>query len=65
MVTLTRAADEVYIVGAEKKRASRSFGSNWYNCLVQAKAAGLVEDRWAMRRIIAEAFPPQVFNPQK
>lgn len=35
------------------------------NCLVQAKAAGLVEDRWAMRRIIAEAFPPQVFYPQK
>lgn len=35
------------------------------NCLVQAKAAGLVEDRWAMRRNIAEAFPPQVFYPQK
>lgn len=35
------------------------------NCLVQAKAAGLVKDRWAMRRIIAEAFPPQVFYPQK
>lgn len=35
------------------------------NCLVQAKAAGLVEDRWAMRRIIADAYSPQVFYPQK
>ncbi|MDD4515227.1 rhamnulokinase family protein [Massilibacteroides sp.] len=35
------------------------------NCLVQAKAAGLVEDRWAMRQIIAEAFPPRIFTPNK
>lgn len=34
------------------------------NCLMQAKAAGLVEDRWAMRRIVAAAFPPQVFYPR-
>lgn len=35
------------------------------NCLVQAKSACLVEDRWAMRRLIAQAFPPQIFYPQK
>lgn len=35
------------------------------NCLMQAKAAGLVKDRWEMRRIIAEAFPPEVFYPKK
>jgi rhamnulokinase len=35
------------------------------NCLVQAKAAGLVEDRWAIRKIIADAFTPRIFYPQK
>lgn len=35
------------------------------NCLVQAKAAGLVDDRWGIRRIIADAFRPQLFYPQK
>lgn len=35
------------------------------NCLIQAKAAGLVDDRWTMRRMIAKAFPTQIFNPQK
>jgi rhamnulokinase len=35
------------------------------NIMIQAKAAGLVRDRWAMRRLIAEAFPPEVFYPEK
>ncbi|MDD2436635.1 MAG: rhamnulokinase [Massilibacteroides sp.] len=35
------------------------------NCMVQAKASGVVDDRWAMRRIIAEAFPSRIFYPQK
>ncbi len=29
-VALTRAADEIYIAGAEKKKTNRSFGQNWY-----------------------------------
>ena len=35
------------------------------NCLVQAKAAGLVKDRWEMRRIVADMFPVQTFKPRK
>lgn len=35
------------------------------NCLIQAKAAGLVADRWEMRRIIAGSYPPETFLPQK
>jgi rhamnulokinase len=35
------------------------------NILIQAKAAGLVKDRWEMRRLIAETFPPEVFFPEK
>lgn len=34
------------------------------NCMVQAKAAGLVADRWEMRRIIASSFPIETFLPQ-
>ena len=35
------------------------------NCMVQAKAAGLVKDRWEMRKIVAKAFPTKTFYPQK
>lgn len=35
------------------------------NIMLQAKAAGLVEDRWAMRRIIAASFPTRVFEPRR
>ncbi|MDR2969478.1 MAG: rhamnulokinase [Tannerellaceae bacterium] len=34
------------------------------NCMIQAKAAGLVKDRWEMRRIIAESFPLKTFLPE-
>ncbi|MDH6358568.1 rhamnulokinase family protein [Parabacteroides sp. PF5-9] len=34
------------------------------NCMVQAKAAGLVADRWEMRRIIASSFDLKTFYPQ-
>lgn len=33
------------------------------NILIQAKAAGLVTDRWQMRRLIADAFPVKTFYP--
>ena len=33
------------------------------NIMVQAKAAGLVRDRWEMRRLIAEAFSVKTFYP--
>ena len=33
------------------------------NIMVQAKAAGLVKDRWEMRRMIAEAFEVKTYNP--
>lgn len=33
------------------------------NVMLQAKAAGLVRDRWDMRRIIAEAFAVKTFYP--
>ncbi|MDR2232329.1 MAG: rhamnulokinase [Tannerella sp.] len=35
------------------------------NCLMQAKAAGLVADRWAIRRIVREAFSLKEFVPQE
>ena len=35
------------------------------NCLMQAKAAGLVKDRWEIRRIIAKAFNVRTFLPEK
>ena len=35
------------------------------NLMVQAKAAGLVSDRWAMRRMIADTFDVKSFNPQQ
>jgi len=35
------------------------------NCMVQAKAMGLVKDRWEMRRIIASSFPVEIFKPNK
>jgi rhamnulokinase len=34
------------------------------NCMIQAKAAGLVKDRWEIRRIVAKSFPPQTFIPR-
>jgi rhamnulokinase len=34
------------------------------NCLMQAKAAGLVKDRWEIRRIVARSFPMQTFLPE-
>jgi rhamnulokinase len=34
------------------------------NCLMQAKAAGLVKDRWEIRRIIAKAFNVKTFEPK-
>ena len=33
------------------------------NVMMQAKAAGLVKDRWEMRRMIAEAFAVKTFYP--
>lgn len=35
------------------------------NLMVQAKAAGLVSDRWAMRRMIADTLDVKSFNPQQ
>jgi rhamnulokinase len=35
------------------------------NCMMQAKAAGLVKDRWEIRKIIAEAFAVKTFLPEK
>lgn len=34
------------------------------NIMLQAKAAGIVSDRWAMRRIIANSIEMQPFEPQ-
>jgi rhamnulokinase len=34
------------------------------NCLVQAKAAGLVKDRWEIREVVARSFPLQVYLPK-
>ena len=34
------------------------------NLMVQAKAAGLVADRWEMRRMIADAFSVKTFTPK-
>ena len=33
------------------------------NCLMQAKSAGLVKDRWEIRRIIAKAFNVKTYMP--
>ena len=33
------------------------------NVMIQAKAAGLVKDRWEMRRLIAEAFEAKTYYP--
>lgn len=33
------------------------------NVMMQAKAAGLVKDRWEMRRLIAETFKVKTYNP--
>ena len=33
------------------------------NIMIQAKAAGLVADRWEMRRLVASAFPLKTFTP--
>ncbi len=34
------------------------------NIMLQAKAAGLVNDRWEMRRMIADAFEVKTYKPQ-
>jgi rhamnulokinase len=34
------------------------------NCMMQAKAAGLVKDRWEIRKIIAKAFAVKTFLPE-
>jgi len=34
------------------------------NCMVQARAAGLVADRWEMRRLINSFLSPAVFLPE-
>ena len=34
------------------------------NCMMQAKAAGLVKDRWEIRKIIAKAFGVKTFLPE-
>ena len=31
--------------------------------MIQARAAGLVKDRWEMRRMIADAFAVKTFYP--
>jgi rhamnulokinase len=33
------------------------------NCMMQAKAAGLVTDRWEIRRIVARSFPVKEYLP--
>ncbi len=35
------------------------------NVMMQAKAAGLVKDRWEMRRLIADVFSVKTFTPNK
>ena len=35
------------------------------NVMIQAKAAGLVKDRWEMRRMIADVFSVKTFMPNK
>lgn len=35
------------------------------NCMVQAKAMGLVEDRWEMRKLITASFELETFYPEK
>ena len=34
------------------------------NCMMQAKAAGLVKDRWEIRQLIAESFAVKTYTPQ-
>lgn len=34
------------------------------NCQIQAKSAGLLTDRWDIRRLIAASFPLETFQPQ-
>ncbi|MDR0349149.1 MAG: rhamnulokinase [Tannerella sp.] len=34
------------------------------NCMMQAKAAGLVADRWEIRKIVAKSFRTQTFLPE-
>lgn len=34
------------------------------NCMMQAKAAGLVKDRWEIRRIVAKSFNVKTFLPE-
>jgi rhamnulokinase len=35
------------------------------NCMMQAKAAGLVKDRWEIRKIIAKAFAVKTYLPER
>jgi len=34
------------------------------NCMMQAKAAGLVANRWAIRKIVAESFSVKEYQPR-
>jgi rhamnulokinase len=34
------------------------------NCMIQARAAGLVADRWEIRRIVARSFPVKKYLPR-
>jgi rhamnulokinase len=34
------------------------------NVMLQARTAGLVKDRWEMRKMIAEAFEVKTFYPE-
>jgi len=35
------------------------------NLMLQARTAGLVADRWQMRRLIADTFQVKTFQPQR
>ena len=34
------------------------------NCMVQAKAAGCVKDRWEIRRIVRDSFSLETYQPE-
>ena len=34
------------------------------NCMIQARTAGLITDRWEMRKQIYSSFSPIIFQPQ-
>lgn len=35
------------------------------NCMIQARAAGIIGDRWQMRRLINDVLPPDIYIPQE